>query len=346
MDFITTLDPELALGLESIPIPDPINWQDLPSTRAALEEMMTTLTADLADSPDVIKEDRIVPGPEGAPEVPIRLYRPRGAATPLPCLFWVHGGGMVLGTIEGDDYPMQNLVETISCLVVSVEYRLAPEHPFPAPLEDCYAALRWTYQHSAELGVDQSWIAVGGGSAGGGLAAGLALLARDRGEAPIAFQWLIYPMLDDRNITPSSRAITDPRTWNRESNLNGWRAYLGTEPGSADVSPYAGPARATDLSNLPPTYIQVGSRDLFLDEDVEYAQRLARAGVPVELHVYPGAFHGSELFVPAAALSQRMLTDRIEALKRVLRSGAPQEQRSQAEAETPVGNPQEKRALR
>jgi acetyl esterase/lipase len=321
MDFIATLDPELAAGLQSIPIPDPINWQDLPSTRAALGEMMAALTAGLQDSPNVVKEDRTVPGPEGAPEVPIRVYRPGEAAGPLPCLFWIHGGGMVLGTIEADDHPMQQLVETVGCVAVSVEYRLAPEHPFPAPLEDCYAALRWTHQHAAEIGADQSRIAVGGGSAGGGLAASLALLARDRGEVPLAFQWLIYPMLNDRNITPSSRAITDPRTWNRESNLNGWRAYLGVEPGSEGVSPYASPARAADLSDLPPAYIQVGSQDLFLDEDAEYAQRLARAGVPVELHVYPGAFHGSEALVPAAALSRRMLADRIEALRRALHPG-------------------------
>jgi acetyl esterase/lipase len=318
MDFLDTLDPEVAAVLQTLPAEGFLNWQDLPGTRAGMEQMLAALTADLRDSPTVSKEDRIAPGPDGAPEVPVRIYRPVDMAAALPGLFWIHGGGMVLGSLAMDDHNLQHVVDTVGCVAVSVEYRLAPEQPFPAPVEDCYAALKWMHQHAAELGVDPTRIAVGGASAGGGLAAGLVLLARDRGEVPVAFQWLIYPMLDDRNRTPSSHAITDPRVWNRESNLFGWRAYLGVEPGSEDVSPYAAPARATDLSNLPPAYIPVGSQDLFLDEAADYALRLARAGVPVELHVYPGAFHGSELFAPAAALSQRMVTDRDQALKRAL----------------------------
>jgi acetyl esterase/lipase len=318
MDFVERLDPELAAVLQTLPAEGLSNWQDLPGTRAGFDQMLATLTADLHDSPNVSTEDRTVPGPVGAPKVVVRIYRPVGASGSLPCLFWIHGGGMVLGNIEMDEFNMQHVVEAVGCIAVSVEYRLAPEHPFPAPVEDCYAALKWTHAHADELGADRGRIAVGGASAGGGLAAGLVLLARDRGEVPVAFQWLIYPMLDDRNSTPSSHAISDPRVWNRESNLFGWRAYLGVEPASEGVSPYAAPARATDLSNLPPTYIPVGSQDLFLDEDADYALRLARAGVPVELQVYPGAFHGSELFAPAAALSQRMVTDRDRALKRAL----------------------------
>jgi acetyl esterase/lipase len=318
MSFVDLLDPELAAVLQTLPTEGFLNWQDLPGTRAEMERMFAALTADLHDSPTVSKEDRTVPGPAGAPEVPVRIYRPVGMAAALPCLFWIHGGGMVLGSMAMDDYNVQHVVDAVGCVAVSVEYRLAPEHPFPAPTEDCYAALKWTHAQAANLGADPRRIAVGGASAGGGLAAGLVLLARDRGEVPVAFQWLIYPMLDDRNQTASSHAITDPRVWNRESNLFGWRAYLGVEPGSGDVSPYAAPARATDLSNLPPAYIPVGSQDLFLDESADYALRLARAGVPVEFHVYPGAFHGSELFAPAAALSQRMVTDRDQAVKRAL----------------------------
>jgi acetyl esterase/lipase len=318
MDFIATLDLELAPVLQALPAESTFDWQDIPGIRAAFNEMLAVRSADLLDSPHVAKKDSTVPGLDGAPEVPIRIYRPTKVVTPLPALVWMHGGGFVVGSIAEDDHHMQHFVEALGCLGVSVEYRLAPEHPFPAPLEDCYAALKWTHDNAAELGVDRGRLAVGGASAGGNLAAGLALLARDRGGLPIAFQWLIYPALDDRNITPSSHAITDARVWNRESNFNGWRAYLGAEPGSDGISPHAAPARATNLSGLPPTYIQVGSQDLFIDEDVDYAQRLARAGVLVELHVYPGAFHGSEAFVPAAALSQRMAADRIEALKRAV----------------------------
>lgn len=318
MDFLDRLDPELAAVLETLPPEGLFSWQDLTATRVGLEQMFATMSADVPDSPTVVKQDRVAPGPDGAPEVSVRIYRPAQSVGPLPGLFWIHGGGMVLGSLAMDDHNVQHVVDAVGCVAVSVEYRLAPEHPFPAPIEDCYAALKWTHAQASDLGIDPRRIAVGGASAGGGLAAGLVLLARDRGEVPVAFQWLIYPMLDDRNMTAASHAITDPRVWNREANLFGWRAYLGTEPGSEGVSPYAAPARATDLSNLPPAYIPVGSQDLFLDESADYAMRLARAGVPVELHVYPGAFHGSELFAPGAAVSQRMIADRDQALKRAV----------------------------
>lgn len=158
--------------------------------------------------------------------MPIRIYRPAGHGSPLPCLVWAHGGGYVLGNIARTDLAMQRIVLAVGCAVVSVEYRLAPEHPFPAPLEDCYATLTWTIAYAAALGIDPHRVAVGGASAGGGLAAGLALLARDRREVAIAFQFLVYPMLDDRTVVASSRAVTDPRVWNLAANRNGWRAYL------------------------------------------------------------------------------------------------------------------------
>lgn len=319
MDLLALVDPALIPALDALAAMPPIDWDDLPATRAQRAAAYAAQMAGVPGLPGVAMEDRDAPGPPGAPEVPVRLYRPADLPGPLPALLYIHGGGMVLGSVEQSDALAQRLSAAAGCLVASVEYRLAPEHPFPAPLEDCYAALRWLRARAGDLGVDPARIAVGGGSAGGGLAAGLALLARDRGEVPVAFQLLIYPMIDDRNDTPASHAITDPRVWSRDKNLRGWRAYLGAAPGDDGISPYAAPARATDLAGLPPAYIMVGTLDLFVDEDIAYAQRLIQAGVPTELRVYPGAFHGSEGLVPAAALSRRMAADRDAALHRALR---------------------------
>jgi acetyl esterase/lipase len=183
-------------------------------------------------------------------------------------------------------------------------------------MDDCYAGLAWTHKHAAELNVDPRRIAVGGASSGGGSAAGLVLLARDRGEFPVCFQLLIYPMLDDRNATPASMALTDPRVWNRTSNFIGWRAYVGDTAGTDRVSPYAAPARAANLAGLPPAYVAVGDLDLFIDEDIEYAQRLQQAEVPTELHVYPGGSHAFETYAPDSALARRFVRDRDEALRR------------------------------
>jgi acetyl esterase/lipase len=316
MNLMQIYDPELVTALQVVPIEELINWDDLPAIREFGKKMFESLAASLPDFPHVAKEDRTVPGPPGAPEVPVRIYRPGASTGTLPGLFWIHGGGYVLGNIQQDDFLMQHLIEAVGCVAVSVEYRLAPEHPFPAPVEDCYAALTWTINHAGELGIDPGRIAVGGASAGGGLAAGLVLLARDRGEASVAFQLLISPMIDDRDASPSSEAFAAAPVWSRQDNRNGWRAYVGDAAGGAHVSPYAAAARATDLTNLPPTFIAVGSHEVFLDEDVEYALRLARAGNFVELHVYPRAFHGWDVFAPTAAISQRFAAERDHALKR------------------------------
>jgi triacylglycerol lipase len=206
--------------------------------------------------------------------------------------------------------------ETLDCVVVSVDYRLAPESPFPAPVEDCYAGLAWTAAHADELGIDRERIVVVGQSAGGGLAAALALLVRDRAEIPLCYQLLIYPMIDDRNTTTSSQLVT--KVWTREANLLGWRCYLGHEPGVGEVSPYAAAARAEDLRGLAPTFIGVGTLDVFRDENIDYAQRLLAAGVPTELHVYPGAPHGFEGLAPQAAVSQQFLRDIADALRRAM----------------------------
>jgi len=318
MNFLDQLDPELRVVLEAMPTEGVLDLSNIPAARAKMRKLITNMQTTLPAIEGVRNQDHSVPGPPGDPAVRVRVYQPTDRPGLLPALLWIHGGGYVMGDIEQDDRLMQQLVTRVGCVAVSVDYRLPPEHQFPAPVEDCYAGLRWLFTHASDLGVDPSRIAIGGASAGGGLAAGLALLTRDRGEVPVAFQLLIYPMIDDQNVTPASYAITDPRVWQRESNRLGWKAYLGRDGGEDDVSPYAAAARATDLTNLPPAYIPVGALDLFIDENIEYAQRLIQAGVPTELHVYPGAFHGFDLFAPSAAVSKRFKAERDQALKRAL----------------------------
>ena len=323
LDIASRLDAEHRAALEVMPGRE-LDPADISGSVAALRERAAERRAEMppAPAPDGVSvEDRFVTGPEGAPDVMVRLYRPTTLPAAAPALFWIHGGGMVGGSVEMSDAYCGGLAERFSALVTSVEYRLAPEHPFPAPIDDCYAGLRWLAAAADELGIDRGRIAIGGASAGGGLAAGLALLARDRGEVAVSFQLLVFPMLDDRNTTRSSHTIADPRVWNRDSNLVGWNAYLAGRAGADDVSPYAAPARATDLAGLPPAHINVGTLDLFVDEDVAYAQALLAAGVPVELHVYPGAFHGSPNLVPSSALSQRWVADEQAALERAFTGG-------------------------
>jgi acetyl esterase/lipase len=233
---------------------------------------------------------------EGDPAVPVRVHRPVDAGGPLPAVYSMHGGGYVLGSYATDDARLEGWAKSYGCIGVSVDYRLAPETPHPGPLDDCYRGLKWVFDHSYELGIDPQRIGVSGTSAGSGLAAGLALLARDRGELALQFQLLDAPMIDDRQQTPSSQR-DDLVIFDRHSNEFGWRSYLGDLYGSPDVPDYAAPARATDLAGLPPTYICVGNVDGFRDDAIEFAARLNQAGVPTELHVYAGAPHGVKRFV-------------------------------------------------
>jgi acetyl esterase/lipase len=241
----------------------------------------------------VERTDHLVPGD---PPVRVHVHRARDASGLQPCLYSMHGGGYVIGDPEMDDAFFDRVCPRLGLVGVSVEYRLAPETPYPGPLDDCHRGLVWTYAHAAELGIDRSRLGVGGVSAGGGLAAALALLAHQRAEVPVAFQLLDCPMLDDRQRSASSRLDGLP-VWSRESNAFGWRSYLGDRYRTDDVPCTAAPARATDddLAGLPPAFVSVGAVDGFLDEDVEYALRLNHAGVPAELHVYPGACHGYHL---------------------------------------------------
>ena len=316
--MLKRVDPELVAVLEALP-PDLIDLRDIAATRAALARMAadTGRLPPPLDGVDV-EEHAPPPDPVSGLTVKMRLYRPTGRPEALPALLWMHGGGYVLGDLDQDDVSLREMVREIGCAVVSVDYRLAPDHPFPAPLEDCYTALKWVFNAAQRLKIDPSRIAVGGASAGGGLAAALALLARDRAEIGILFQLLIYPMIDDRNVAPASATHPDTFIWSRESNRIAWEAYLGREGVSADNSPYAAVMRASELSRLPAAYIPVGELDLFLDENLAYARRLIAAGVPAELHLYPGAFHGFDGLAPQARISRRFIADRDGALKRAL----------------------------
>jgi acetyl esterase/lipase len=286
--------------------------------RAGMDEMLAQGAALLPTYPEIEVTKQLVPGPVGAPDVPVIVYVPKNQPQPRAALLWIHGGGYIIGSAAQDDGQVKEIVSQVGCVVVSVDYRLAPETPAPGSVEDCYAALAWMHTHASDLGVDSNRIAIGGASAGGGMAAALGLLTRDRGAIRLAFQLLIYPMLDDRTVTNND---TNPYVgefiWNADANRFGWAALLGQEPGSAGVSPYAAPARAERLADLPATFISVGALDLFLEEDIEYARRLMREGIPTELHIYPGAFHGFNM-MPGAAVTNAFNRDVYAALRSAL----------------------------
>jgi acetyl esterase/lipase len=260
---------------------------------------------------------------ERAGSVPIRLHHPaEDAPDPSPAVLWMHGGGFIGGSAGQDDALCRRMADELGARVASVDYRLAPEHCFPAPLEDCHDALLWL---ASRKDVDPARIAIAGASAGGGLAAQLALLARERGQVRPAMQGLVYPMLDDRTVLRTGLDERHFRLWNNRSNRLGWSAYLGREPGRSGVDAIAAPARQEDLSGLPPAWIGVGSLDLFHDEDVAYADRLSEAGVPCELMVVEGVFHGFDAVLPAAAASRRFHAALLAALAGALGSVEPRE---------------------
>jgi acetyl esterase/lipase len=275
------------------------------------------MTANLPRPDDVEFVDRVIPAPPDAPELTVRVYRPTGVEPPLPAVLYIHGGGFCVGSLESEHMGALQTAQKARALIVSVDYRLAPEHPFPAGIEDCYAALVWMSSRADELGIDRDRVAVMGGSAGGGLAAGLALMARDRKGPRLCFQVLNIPELDDRLETPSMRAFTDTPLWNRPNAIVSWRYYLGDALGG-DVSAYAAPARAQDLSGLPPAYVSTMEYDPLRDEGLIYATRMLQQGVSVELHQFPGTFHGSAM-IAHAGVSQRSSEEMTAALIRGLR---------------------------
>ncbi len=315
-------DPELASIIPLLPVES--DWSDMPAARTAMTEMISLATAGSSPPDGVTWDDRHVPGLEGRPEISVRVYRPP-VITPVAAtvgarvgaLLYLHGGGFCLGDVETEHLGAAGLAARLRVVVVSVDYRLAPEDPYPAGIDDCYGALCWLASAVDELGVDPARIAVMGQSAGGGLAAATALRARDEGGPELCFQVLGIPELDDRLETPSMQQFTDTPLWNRPNAIESWRAYLGDAAGGPDVPADAAPARATDLSGLPPAFVTTMEFDPLRDEGILYALGLLQAGVSVELHQYPGTFHGSAL-VTTADVSQRDSAALLAALARAL----------------------------
>lgn len=280
--------------------------------------ILATPIADLIGDRPIRHEERTVPGPDGAPDIMLSIFSRTDHVAGGPGIFHTHGGGMIIGDRFTGAEEYLSWVMDLDAVVVSVEYRLAPEHPDPAPVDDCYAGLVWTAEHAEELGIDPTRIVIGGASAGGGLAAGVALKARDLGGPALAGQLLIYPMLDDRNETASSHQVDGIGVWDRGSNDTGWDALLGDRRKTDAVSIYAAPARATDLTNLAPAFIDVASAEVFRDEDVAYAVKIWEQGGVAELHVWPGGFHGFDAMAPQAALSLKARAARVDWLRRIL----------------------------
>jgi acetyl esterase/lipase len=316
MDMRDRLDPELVAPLDGIMAATNggFSLKNFHDTRAMVAGMLEAMAAEAPPFPGV--DTQGLNAEHDGVCIDVRLYKPESIGADAPALLWMHPGGYVIGSIGLDDLLCRQIAKAVGCRVVSVEYRLAPENPYPAALDDCFAALQWMHNEFAALGIDRSRIAVGGGSAGGGLAAALALRARDSGDARICFQMLIYPSINDRNVEQVSENVPENLFWSRENSLIGWQSYLGNKFGTNDVPALAAPIRAEDLSGLPPAHIAVGALDMFVADCLEYAGRLNDAGVETGLIVYPGAFHAFDAFAPAAEISQRMVADRNAALRR------------------------------
>ena len=317
------IDPESLAGLDAmLALTGPGGVGAIPNLEARRARLVEMRILAQDNSPpfsgDI--EDRTIL----AEQIPIRIYRSRpsdgdrgGTQARVPGLLFIHGGGMILGDLDHDDEVARKLTVALNAVTVSVDYRLAPEYPFPAGLEDCYAAFRWMHDHADQLGFDADRLIIYGGSAGGALALATTLLARDRGFTDIRFVMAPYPMLDHRNTSASSHEVLDIGVWDRALNIEAWEHYLGGDQG--EVSHYASLALAEDLTNLPPLFIDTGDIELFRDEIIEFVQRLSQAGAAVEFHLYPGAYHASEIIAPNAHLSELIWAARLQAFERALR---------------------------
>lgn len=313
-----SLDPELEVLLQPLMAAsaelEPPAIGDIATRRERIRPLFQLLADLQAPVSGVDVARHTLTTADGA-ELDLAWYFPAAGLSGSAVLY-LHGGGMIHGLAEtapGYDALVRAYVAASGVPMLVVDYRVAPEHPDPTPVEDCYAALRWLAHNATELAVNPARIAVAGDSAGGGLAAGVSLLARDRGGPALAAQLLIYPMLDDRTTTPDPELPAEVLTWNYDDNITGWGALLG----DGEPSVYAAPARAEDLSGLPPTYLDVGDLDIFRDENIAYAARLSAAGVPTELHVHPGCPHAWEALAPTAAVSKRVVADRIRRLRAI-----------------------------
>ena len=314
MSYIDKIDPEVVHAINANPAERYIAiGEDPPKAREMTIAVNREMRANLPPT-DVTIQETTIQGPDC--EIPIVIYQPPGPA-PRGGLLWMHGGGYIVG-VARDDARCIEFAEFVGCTVVSVDYRLAPESTYRESIADCFAALKWVAGNTDDLGIDAERIAIGGGSAGGGLTAGLALYNRDHKGPDVAFQLMIYPMIDDTHDTPSGHADTCPTTWNRDVSFKAWKMYLGDEYGADDVSPYAAATRAKDLTGLPPALVTVGTMDLFRDENIDYAKRLMAAGVPTDLLVFAGMFHGVEMHVPDAVASTRMRMGYLSGLKRAI----------------------------
>ena len=288
---------------------------DIVERRAVVSQLLQSMTADLPPNDRVVVEERTIPGPPGGGDVTVRIYTPADATgVLLPGILYIHGGGMILGNLDTEHADAQTLCEVVNAVVVSTDYRKAPEHPHPAQVDDCYATLLWMSEHAAQLEYDPHRLAIYGGSAGGNLAISTAMTARDQSGPRICFVCAPYPMLDDRNELPSTHEVTEVGIWDRAGNIQAWEWFLGGKPADA----YAAPARAESLSGLPPMFIDVGEMDLFRDEDIAFVAPLRQAGVPTVVHISPGADPGAAGVAPPAELSQRILGARLSALTRAL----------------------------
>ena len=288
---------------------------DIQGRRQAIEGL-GALMASMPISPEIEVKEYTIKSYDGAEIVVLHVRNGPESSTPQPALIHAHGGGMIAGSAKSFLPGVKANVALSGVQAFSVEYRLAPEFPHPTPSEDVYAALTWLHENAEKLKVDKARIGITGESAGGGLAAGVALMARDRKlQPPLAKQVLIYPMLDSRTVKPIPGLDEHLAVWSVESNITGWTAYVGDKLGKGDVSPYASPSHAKSLEGLPSTYIDVGSIDLFRDEDIAYGQRLSAANIDTEIHIYSGVPHGWELFAPQAAVTRGAMANRIRALK-------------------------------
>jgi acetyl esterase/lipase len=307
------VDPESRIPLEGLLSVMPGGFNaiaDIVQRREVLSQMLSATP--VPPNPNIEITNHVAQGPAG--DLAVRVYTPKNAGSKAPGLVYIHGGGMIMGGLDGEDGTCQMMADRLGAVIASVDYRKAPENPYPAAPEDCYAAASWVFDNAESLGIDPDNIGIYGQSAGGGLTLAVVLMAKDRGGPKFSYMVPIYPMIDDRNETASSKLVTDVGIWDRAGSIEAWGWYLGGK--AADQ--YAAPARAKDLTGLPPAYIDVGELDMFRDEDIDFAKRLAEAGVQVEFHLWPGAYHASEVFAPEAPLSARIWDTRIAAISRLM----------------------------